>query len=139
MGKTKREKGELRMLACGAKERMKSGYWTKIRQEREQARERAAEEGCPAEAVDEFYKAKHTREIKANINALNNHDEELYKKVCQILEQDEDVINPVNALIDQSKYEQMDANGRQRYILTLMSKYSELKERYYKEKRFLVK
>lgn len=133
----KKEKGELRKLAASAKMRLKSGYWTAIKQERELARQKAMEEGKPSQIVDDYYKNKHTREIKATINSVNNSDELLYKKVCEILDKDEDIINPVNSLIDKEKYEQMDFAARQRYLFMLMSKYSELKERYYKEKQFL--
>ncbi|HHW89493.1 MAG TPA: hypothetical protein GX745_01135 [Clostridiales bacterium] len=133
----KKEKGELRKLAAGAKARLKSGYWTAVKQERELARQKALEEGKPSQLIDEFYKNKHTREIKATINSVNNSDEILYKKVCEILDKNEDIINPVKSLIDQEKYEKMDFVSRQRYLLMLMSKYSELKERYYKEKQFL--
>jgi hypothetical protein len=132
----KKEKGELRKLAQSAKARLKSGYWTAIKQEREQARQRALEEGRTS-TIDEYYKTKHDREIKATINSVNNSDEILYKKVCEILDKDEDIINPVNSLIDKEKYEQMDFVSRQRYLLMLMSKYSELKERYYREKQLL--
>ncbi|HEY8424191.1 MAG TPA: hypothetical protein VIL23_05505 [Clostridia bacterium] len=133
----KKEKSELKKLAQSAKMRLKSGYWTAVKKERELARQRALEEGRTSEMIDEYYKDKHSREIKATINSVNNSDEILYKKVCEILEKDEDIINPVNCLIDKEKYEQMDFVSRQRYLLMLMSKYSELKERYYREKQFL--
>ncbi|HEY8443657.1 MAG TPA: hypothetical protein VIL24_02530 [Clostridia bacterium] len=132
----KKEKGELRKLAQSAKARLKSGYWTAVKQERELARQKALEEGRTS-MIDEYYKTKHDREIKATINSVNNSDEILYKKVCEILDKDEDIINPVNCLIDKEKYEQMDFVSRQRYLLMLMSKYSELKERYYREKQLL--
>lgn len=135
--RSKREKGELRKLAMGAKARLKSGYWTAVKQERENARELAITSGKSTESIDEYYKTKHTREIKATINSVNNSDELMYKKVCEILDKNEDIINPVNSLIDHEKYDQMDFVSKQRYLLMLMSKYSELKERYYKEKQFL--
>jgi hypothetical protein len=61
----------------------------------------------------------------------------MYKKVCEILEKNEDIINPVNCLIDHEKYDNMDFVSKQRYLFMLMSKYSELKERYFKEKQFM--
>lgn len=139
MMRNKREKGELRKLATGAKLRLKSGYWTDIKLERDLAKADAVNNGKSTESVDVFFKTKHSREIKATINSINNSDELLYKKVCDILEDNEDIINPVNLLIDKEKYEDMDFNGKQRYIFMLMSKYSELKERYYREKQFMKK
>ncbi len=135
--RSKREKGELRKLAMGAKARLKSGYWSEVKKERENARELALQSGKSTESVDEYYKAKHTREIKATINSVNNSDELMYKKVCEILEKNEDIINPVNCLIDHEKYDNMDFVSKQRYLFMLMSKYSELKERYFKEKQFM--
>lgn len=136
MSKTVKEKSKLKKLAQSAKERLKSGYWSEVKVERERAKESAESNGHCAGSVNDYYKEKFTREIKANINKINQSDEVLYKKVCQILDSDEDIVNPVNSLIDREKYEGMDFASRQRYVFMLMSKYSEMKERYYKEKAF---
>lgn len=134
MAASKKEKSELKLLAEQAKKRMTSGYWKKIKDEREQAGLDAVAEGRDPQVVEDFLTQKCANEIKASTNSIVGEEEALYKKVCEILDRDEDIINPVSLLIDQEKYANMTSNERQHYTFGLMSKYCELKERYQKDK-----
>lgn len=72
----------------------------------------------------------------------SNHDTEdevLWQKVCQIMESDTDFISPISKLIDHKKYDTMDEISRQIYVLRLTDKYTELKQRYLKEREYLAK
>ena len=60
--------------------------------------------------------------------------ERLYLRVCNILDNDENTTNPIGQLIDYEKYNEMDENAKQRYVLYLVRQYNELKERYYLER-----
>ena len=55
-------------------------------------------------------------------------------RVCRILDSDENTANPIGQLIDYEKYNEMDENAKQRYVLNLVQQYNELKERYYQER-----
>ena len=55
-------------------------------------------------------------------------------RVFRILDSDENTANPIGQLIDYEKYNEMDENAKQRYVLNLVRQYNELKERYYQER-----
>lgn len=74
-----------------------------------------------------------------NSNFATDEDELLWEKVCQIMESDSDSISPISKLIDHSKYDNMDEIARQIYVLKLTDKYTELKQKYLKEKEYLAK
>ncbi len=133
MAKVKREKGELRTMASQAKMRLKIGYWTQVKEERENAYKSAAADGINPQAVNDYYRTKVSRDIRSSEG--KSHDDELYKKVCVMLDDNEDIINPIGRLIDNDKYSRMDSREKQRYIMMLAAKYQELSERYFNEKR----
>ena len=60
-------------------------------------------------------------------------EQELYEKVCRILERDEIVINPIKELVDYKYYNSLSLEAKQKYIFDLSDKYKEMKERYIKE------
>ena len=61
-------------------------------------------------------------------------DEKLYGKVKNMLDENEDVTDPIARLMDRSEYDRLDPDNKQRYILELSAKFRELKDRYYREK-----
>ena len=67
------------------------------------------------------------------IQKVNTLDEILYKKVCEIIENKRDILNPVNELIDRKLFNTLEVSQKQHYINTLIEKYKILKQRYYKE------
>ena len=66
--------------------------------------------------------------------AYSDKDQELFKKVCKMLEEDRIIINPITELIDKKYYETLSIESKQRYILNLSEKYREMKERFDRER-----
>ena len=60
-------------------------------------------------------------------------EQELYIKVCKLLEKDEIVINPIQELIDAKYYNSLSFDAKQKYIFELSEKYKQLKIRYESE------
>lgn len=124
---------ELKRRALLAKQRMKMGYWEQMMKDREKL---ISEVGSTYEAkklVSDYQRDKYNREFNITVKYMSK-DEQLYEKVCSILESDELIINPIARLIDKATYDNMDGEAQQRYILELSAKFRELKERYYREK-----
>lgn len=115
-----------------AKKRMGSGYWEQIRQERADYIKNNSDEN--ADKINHLYEKRLMREIYYTAN--QDKDEELYRKVCNILDKDGYVINPISQLIDHDEFDNMDFASRQTYLIKLTDKYKELRERYDKEREF---
>jgi hypothetical protein len=126
--------GQLKALAATAKQRMKNGYWQKAKRERSEAVSESEGLGKDPKAVENYLVKKVADEMNAQKNALSRAEEELYRKVCAMLDENIDVTNPIARLIDRRVYDSLEPNERQRYVLVLMFKYSELKERYHRER-----
>lgn len=127
--------GELKKRALLAKQRLKLGYWEQLQKEREQLLQTAGETDSVRQRVSELQRAKLSRDMNSVVNVdAAGRDEQMYKRVCEILDSDEDVMKPIGRLMDKSHYEELDDGGRQRYILELSKKFIELKERYYQER-----
>lgn len=67
------------------------------------------------------------------------HEQELYDKVCKLLDRDEVVINPIKELVDYKYYNTLSLEAKQKYIFDLSEKYKTLKIRYEKEHEILAK
>ena len=130
-----KERSELKKRAMLAKQRLKMGYWQSLIRERDDLIElNGNTERAKAVAVE----VKRNKFYRDNLISLNSEeakeDEEFYKKVCELLQEDEDPQNPIGRLIDHSIYDNMDAMAKQKYILYLSKKYREMRERYKVEK-----
>ena len=132
MANVKRNKGELRKLAQGAMKRMKTGYWHEAKETKNAAKAQAAAEGRDAVSVDNFYRNKFETDLKVTVMPV---DDSMYLKVCNMLDNNSDITNPIAELVDKEKYAALDSNGKQRYIMTLSAKYQELSERYRVERK----
>ena len=60
-------------------------------------------------------------------------EQELYEKVCKLLERDEVIINPIKELVDYKYYNSLSIDAKQKYIFDLSEKYKTMKLRYEKE------
>ncbi len=107
----KKVKGKLYFLARDAKARMKNFN-----------RERSIFEQIP------YAKA-----------CFGIREQELYEKVCRLLERDEIVINPIKELVDYKHYNSLSLEAKQKYIFDLSEKYKIMKMRYEKEHENLPK
>lgn len=61
------------------------------------------------------------------------YEQELYERVCKLLDRDEIIINPIQELIDYKHYNTLSLDAKQKYIFDLSEKYKEMKNRYNKE------
>ena len=67
------------------------------------------------------------------------HEQELYERVCKILDREEVVINPIKELVDYKYYNTLSIEAKQKYIFDLSEKYKIMKLRYEKEHEILAK
>ena len=130
----KKEMSEIKRRALLAKQRMKMGYWQKMQAERD----RIMTETDDVSRIEMASNLRRKEFERTNNMALGDDftekDEKLYVKVKNILEKDENTLNPIGQLVEHSIYDFMDEANKQRYILELSAKLRELRERYYKEK-----
>ncbi len=127
---SKKQKKNLRLsdYAKLAKRRMASGFWDKIRKERADYIQNSNED---ADKINRIYTKRLMREL---YSFSNDDDDELYHKVCHILDKDSFVTNPITQLIDHNEYDNLDFSGQQAYLIKLADKYKALRERYDREK-----
>lgn len=130
----KKNMNELKKRALLAKQRMKMGYWEQMMKDREKLISEVGSTYEGKKMVSDYQRDKYNREFNVTISKHTSTDEQLYEKVCSILDSEELVINPIARLIDKGEYDNMDNESKQRYVLELAAKFRELKERYYKEK-----
>jgi len=117
-----------------AKKRLASGYWENIRRDRAKFLEEHYSSGGNISQLKHMYQKKVERDL-FNSSEPNSTDEKLYKKVVQLLSENEYVLNPIKQLIDHSEYDKLDERNKQLYIFQLTDKYNELKEKFESEHR----
>lgn len=61
-----------------------------------------------------------------------SYDDELYKKVCALIESN-NTVNPVSQLIDKELFSSLDTEAKQFYIHNLTEKYKFMRSRYFRE------
>ena len=69
--------------------------------------------------------------------SMGEHEQELYDRVCRMLERDEVIINPIQELVDHKYYNSLSYEAKQKYIADLSEKYKQYKLRYYHEHEML--
>lgn len=67
------------------------------------------------------------------------HEQELYEKVCRMMEREDVVINPIKELVDYKYYNTLSLESKQKYIFELSEKYKQMKLRYEKERQQFAK
>lgn len=128
MSNTTKSKGNIYSLAKLAKERLKTNSYTKVK----------GNVINTASTFANYISNQKTSSIlnKTSTNAEKptfiSHDEELYKKVCYLIES-HNTLNPVSYLIDKEVFASLDHEAKQFYINNLTQKYKFMKNRYYKE------
>ena len=118
-------KGVIYELARSAKERLKNNNYLKTSQ--------AVSTISTATSVQTYMQSSKAHTVQVFKPITNNLDDALYKKVCDMLDSGEEVLNPVSELIDRKFFNTLDFGSKQHYINTLIEKYKQLKQRYYKE------
>ena len=66
--------------------------------------------------------------------SFNVKEQELYSRVCKLLDRDEIVINPIHELLDMKYYNSLSVEGKQKYIFELSEQYKKMKVRYERER-----
>lgn len=67
-------------------------------------------------------------DVKCKI--ITKEDEKFYSKVKQMLDENQDVANPIARLIDYKVFNKLDDNAKERYLFELINKYKLYKDRY---------
>ena len=130
----KKEISEIKRRALLAKQRMKMGYWQKMQEERDRMMTVTAD-SSKLNLASSVRKREYEIVNKVAMgDDFAEKEEKLYVKVREILDRDENVMNPIGQLVDRTVFDKLDEANRQRYILELSAKFRELRERYYKEK-----
>lgn len=123
-----------RNLATEAKKRMKYGYWTNIKSQRETEIDNAKSEGKGTDGIYSYYRNKVMMDFYRESLPVTDEDI-MYSRVCKILDSEDSVTNIIGVLMDKDYYENADREEKSRYILKLSRLYIKMKERYLIEKR----
>ncbi len=117
-----------------ARKRMKSGFWQKMRAEKEQAILEALRNGESIAVVEAQFKRKIQRAICAKEDEQQVLDDEaFYEKVCKVLESSDLLMSPLAKLIDHDVYDNLSERDKQNYILKLSDRFVKMKQRYNEE------
>lgn len=117
-----------------AKKRMQSGYWTGIIERKNSDLQEAINNGFDTEGVDDYY--KQLIKYDNSMRELTKEDSIFYQKVCEILDNEECILNPIELLIDKKYADSLNYNDRQRYIMKIGDKFRRFSEKYREEKKF---
>lgn len=96
----KKEISELKRRAMLAKQRMKMGYWEKMQQEKERMINTKGGTYEAQKLASDMQREKYMRDVSVTVNSSEVKEEELYKKVKDILDSEEFIINPIARLMD---------------------------------------
>ena len=122
----------IKTFAKRAKHIMISGYWERVRNERDEYIRNNSSES--AQKIIELYSRRLMREIYSSDN--DTKDNEMYHKVCKLLRNNDFTLNPIGQLIDHNEYDRLNTAEKQNYIIKLTDKYNEMRERYEREKQY---
>lgn len=124
------EQKTLKQYAKEAKKRLKNGFWQNYEKDLNEKISMAKEAGVSPSKVKEYY----ADVVSENIRSNKEDDEEFYRKVKKILDEEGEIYNAIGRLTDKTEYDAMSYEEKQRYNLSLSEKYLKAVERYNKEK-----
>ena len=120
----------LKQLCKEAKQRMKSGFWQRYRENLNKELESAKNTGVPESKVREYF----TYKVITGIEDKKDSEQEFYSKVKNLLDTEGEVSNIIGRLTDKEYYQTLSYEEKQRYSLSLSERYLKALERYKKEK-----
>ena len=120
MANMTRAKGNIYNLARLAKERLKSNNYSSVKPHS------IDNNKCFFEYIEDTHECEKLQKRKTS------YDDELYKKVCELIENN-NTINPISNLIDKTLFASLDTEAKQFYINNLTQKYKFMRARYFKE------
>ncbi len=127
-----KKNSEIKKRAALAKERLKMGYWNRMLEEKK----RMEENGQERRVIGEMQRDKFRRdEMRAIDIKKARAEEEMYRKVCAILDENPDETAPIGRLIDREYYRTLNEFGKQKYLLELCALFRTLSRRYELEKK----
>ena len=115
-----------------AKKRLKNGFWQKYKQDLSIELDKAQEAGVSVVKVKEYYAQRISGSIRKS-----QDDDQFYKKVKKILDEEGEISNASGRLTDKDVYASLSYEEQQRYTLDLSAQYLKAVERYKKEKAML--
>ena len=111
-----------------AKQRMKSGFWEKAKQDLETEKQVAATQGLNPRKVGEEQRRRLQQQIYDYEGFLE--EQKFYNKVEAILDSNETVSNPIMRLADKDYMARLTPSEQQTYITRLAARYRQAVERY---------
>jgi len=130
----KRERGVIRKLALGAKERLSGNFWTDVRGARLAEIKKAQQGGrSGSEVLSQFMTQVKSKVIRAR--ETDAVEEQLYAKVREVLCNSVGG-NPLAAVLDRDYMRGLGDSERERYVFTLSEKVKACVERFEQEKSF---
>ena len=120
----------LKQYCKEAKQRLKSGFWTRYREELKNELEKAKHTGVPESKVREYFEYKVTN----GINEVNDDEKMFYEKVKKLLDEEGEVSNAIGRLTDKYYFSSLSYEEQQRYTLNLSERYLKALERYKMER-----
>lgn len=125
---------KIREYAKKAKQRLRSGYWNQIEKDRINYIKKYYQEGDDINQLSYMFQRMVEKEINA-VSKPKTKEDEFYKKVVKLLNENEYVLNPIMRLIDHDVYDNLSEIAKQNYIYELTDKYNKMKERYEEEQK----
>ncbi len=120
----------LKQYCKEAKQRLKSGFWQRYKENLQKELIRAEHDGISTSKVKEFYEQK----VSNGISNANEEYEAFYQKVKKMLDEVGEVSDAIGRLTDKELFMSLDYSEQQRYTLRLSENYVVALERYKKEK-----
>lgn len=132
MSKDKRleQKRTFREEARLAKSRMKSGFWTRCKEDMDEQLELARRQGLNESKAGRFFKTQVSAKIAGDT------EDNFYLKVKEMLLSEGEVSDAIGRLTDKPYYESLTYEEKQRYNLSLSERYLRALERFRKECAF---
>ena len=119
---------DIKNLAHAAKQRLKNNFWEDCKRNIERGATAAKAMGLNESRVKSTLHTRVQSEIKGE------KQDEFYLKVKSLLDREGEVSDAIGRLTDRQYYETLSYEEKQRYTLTLSSKYLKALEKYRKEK-----
>lgn len=126
------EEKTLKQYCKDAKNRLKNGFWQDYKKDLAGKIEVAEKEGVSVSKVKEYYAKKTADKIK------NVGDDEFYRKVKKLLDEEGEVSDAIGRLTDKDVFDSLSYEEKQRYTLALSEKYVKAVERYKTEKTIIM-
>lgn len=129
MAKNSNARAIIKQLALQAKERLKNSNYA------------SKEENLQAKLIQErknslrLLSGLECKKPEITIKIINDtvDDENFKNRVYALLNQNQDTINPMASLIDQTAFDTLDEIEQEKYILDLSEKYRKVRESYFQQ------